>query len=163
MLRAGSPAPLRFAIGAALVLLLLALFRLLRPARLAADPYDPPTRARLAALGARTPHVADGAVFADGARAGFAFRKLDEVWVAEGDPAGPPDARVNAIWRFRDLCDAAGVAPAFVGVAPTMLRAYEDAGMAAVRMEGGRLLALSADRDPQKVLRLLAGKEREAV
>ena len=156
--RAGAPAPLRFAVGAAGVLLLFALFRLLKPARLRPDAYDPDTRARLAALGARTPHRADGAVFADGGRAGFAFRKLEEVWVAEGDPAGPPDARVNAIWRFRDLCDAAAVAPAFAGVAPTMLRAYEDAGMAAVRMEDGRLLALSAERDPQKVLRLLAGR-----
>ena len=164
VMREGAPAPLRFAVGAAGLLLILALVRLLRPARIHAEPYDAATRGRLAALGARTPHTADGAVFTDSGRSGFAFTKHEEVWVAEGDPAGPPDARVNAIWRFRDLCDAAAVAPAFAGVAPTMLRAYEDAGMAAVRMEDGRLLALSAERDPQKVLRLLApGEGREAV
>ncbi|WP_376095458.1 phosphatidylglycerol lysyltransferase domain-containing protein [Roseomonas sp. CCTCC AB2023176] len=158
VVKAGAPAPLRFAVGVATVLLLIALVRLLRPARFKPDPYDAEARSRLAALGARTPHLADGVLFADGGRAGFAFRKLEEVWVADGDPAGPPDARVNAIWRFRDLCDAAGVAPAFAGIAPTMLRAYEDAGMAAVRMEDGRLLALSAERDPQRVLRLLSGQ-----
>ena len=69
---------------------------------------------------------------------------------------GTPDARISAIWRFRDLCDAAGVAPAFAGVGQGMLRAYEAAGMASVTLPDGRAMALSGDQDPQKVLRLLA-------
>jgi len=153
---AGAPAPLRFAVGASVLLLLYAVFRLLRPARLRAEDYDEGTQARLAALGARLPAHADGAVFAEGERAGFAFRRLPGIWVAEGDPAGAAEARMNAIWRFRDLCDAAGVAPAFAGVGQDMLRAYEQAGMAAVTMPDGRVMALSGDQDPKRVLRLLA-------
>ncbi|WP_426959283.1 phosphatidylglycerol lysyltransferase domain-containing protein [Muricoccus radiodurans] len=160
VLLAGSPAPLRFAVGATVVLMLAAAVRLLHPARVAADAYDASARSRLLSIGARAPAAADGAVFAEGGRSGFAFRKHGEVWVGEGDPAGPPEARVAAIWAFRDLCDAAGVAPAFAGVQPAMLPAYEDAGLAAVTMEDGRILAISADRDPQRVLRLL--EERPA-
>jgi phosphatidylglycerol lysyltransferase len=159
VLMGSAPAPLRFAVGVAGVLLLVAAFRLLRPARIAAESYGEVARTKLLRLGARAPAEADAAVFADGGRAGFAFRKLDEVWVAEGDPAGAPDARISAIWRFRDLCDAAGVAPAFADVSRAMLPAYEDAGMVAITMPDGKLLALSAERDPQRVLRLLAPPE----
>ena len=151
----GVPAPLRFAVGAAALLLLFAAFRLLRPARIRAADYDESAQARLEALGARVPPFADGAVFAEGDRAGFAFRRLEGVWVAEGDPAGTPEARMAAIWRFRDLCDAAGVAPAFAGVGPGMLRAYEQAGMAAVTLPDGMVMALAGDQDPKRVLRLL--------
>ncbi|MBP0446640.1 lysylphosphatidylglycerol synthetase family protein [Roseomonas sp. SSH11] len=152
----GTPAPLRFAVAVAVALLLFATFRLLRPARIRAEDYDESAQARLMALGARVPPHADGVVFADGGRAGFAFRRLEGVWVAEGDPGGSPEARINAIWRFRDLCDVAGVAPAFTHVGQHMLRAYEQAGMAAVTMPNGTVMALSGDRDPQAVLRLLA-------
>ena len=155
-LLSGMPAPLRFGVGLSTLLLLFAAFRLLKPARIHAEDYDESAQARLAALGARVPHHADGVVFADGGRAGFAFRRLEGIWVAEGDPAGAPDARISAIWRFRDLCDAAGVAPAFAGVGHGMQRAYEAAGMASVTLPDGRAMALSGDQDPQKVLRLLA-------
>ncbi|MFH5925979.1 phosphatidylglycerol lysyltransferase domain-containing protein [Roseomonas xinghualingensis] len=153
---ADAPLPLRFAVGVSVVLMLYAAFRLLRPARIQAEEYDESSQARLAALGARLPAFADGVIFADGGRAGLAFRRLEGVWVAEGDPAGAAEARINVIWRFRDLCDAAGVAPAFAGVGRGMLQAYEQAGMAAVSMPDGMIMALSGDQDPQAVLRLLA-------
>jgi phosphatidylglycerol lysyltransferase len=156
VLESGAPEPLRFAVGAAVALLLFAAFRLLRPARIRAEDYDESAQARLMALGARVPDHADGVVFADGGKAGFAFRQLEGVWVADGDPAGTPEARINAIWRFRDLCDSAGVAPAFAGVGRHMLRAYEQAGMATVTMPNGMVMALAGDQDPKAVLRLLA-------
>jgi phosphatidylglycerol lysyltransferase len=156
VVESGAPAPLRFAVGAAAALMLYAAFRLLRPARIQAEDYDESAQARLAALGARVPPHADGVVFADGGRAGFAFRRLEGVWVAAGDPAGAAESRINAIWRFRDLCDAAGVAPAFAGVGPGMLRAYELAGMASVTLPDGQVMALSGEQDPKNVLRLLA-------
>jgi len=152
----GVPAPLRFAVGLTVALMLYAAFRILRPARIHAEDYDESAQARLMALGARVPPHADGVIFADGGRAGFAFRRLDGVWVAEGDPGGSPEARINAIWRFRDLCDSAGVAPAFAGVGPAMRRAYEQAGMASVTLPNGLVMALSGDQDPKKVLRLLS-------
>ncbi|WP_458093848.1 phosphatidylglycerol lysyltransferase domain-containing protein [Roseomonas sp. WA12] len=156
VVESGAPAPLRFAVGVAVALLLFAAFRLLRPARIRAEDYDESAQAQLMALGARVPVHADGVVFADGGRGGFAFRRLDGVWVADGDPAGTAEARINAIWRFRDLCEAAGVAPAFAGVGQEMLRAYEQAGMASVTLPGGVVIALAGDQDPKKVLRLLS-------
>ena len=137
-------------------MMLYAAFRLLRPARIKAEDYDESAQARLAALGAETPAHADGVIFAEGGRAGFAFRRFARVWVAEGDPGGPPDAKMSAIWRFRDLCDAHGVAPVFLGVQPEMLPAYDMAGMVPATMEDGRVVAISGEQDPKTVLTVLA-------
>ncbi|UFN47636.1 lysylphosphatidylglycerol synthase domain-containing protein [Roseomonas sp. OT10] len=161
VLLARSPTPLRFAVGLAAAMLLFAAFRLLRPARIAAAPYDEDTRRLLRRLGARTPEPlggeeAWGALFAEGVRAGFAFRRTDEAWLAEGDPAGEPQARISAIWRFRDLCEAAGVEPAFVGIGRGMQRAYEDAGLTAVPLPDGRTMACRAEGSPQRIIELVA-------
>ena len=153
-----APAPLRFAVGVAGVLLLFAAFRLLRPAKVSAEPYDAAARERLHALGARVPGlIADGsmgALFAEGGRAGFAFRRHDAVWMALGDPAGEPQARIAAIWRFRDLCDAAGVDAAFADIGRGMQRAYEDAGLTAVPLPSGRTLACRAEHNPETTIAL---------
>jgi phosphatidylglycerol lysyltransferase len=92
----------------AAVLLLVAAFRLLLPARPPMLPYAEPVREKLLALGAMAPALsaADGAVFGEAGRAGFAFLKREGVWLALGDPAGEARDRVSAIWRFRDLCEA---------------------------------------------------------
>jgi phosphatidylglycerol lysyltransferase len=145
-----APGSLRLAVGVAGVLLLVAVFRLLRPSRLVAEPYDESARARLAALGAEVPAVADGAVFADGA--GFAFRKLDKVWLGLGDPAGEEQARITALWRFRDICERNGVMHAFWGVGPGMLRAYEDSGLASIPLDEGGFLVCRAESSPQDLL-----------
>ncbi|MFT8243612.1 phosphatidylglycerol lysyltransferase domain-containing protein [Roseomonas sp. BN140053] len=161
-----APASLRFAVGLAAVLLLLAGFRLLRPAKLVATPFDAATREQLRSLGARaaalTPPAGAapdsmGTLFAEGGRAGIAFRRFDGVWMALGDPAGEPQARVSTIWRFRDLCDAAGVEPAFADIGRGMQRTYEDAGLTAIPLPSGRTIACRAERDPQRVIALLEG------
>lgn len=152
-----TPHTLRFAVGLCGVLLLVAVVRLLRPARIRAVPYDLGARARLAMLGARVPAQADGVIFAEGGRgAGFAFRRQGDVWVGLGDPAGDESACIAALWRFRDLCERNGVAHAFWQVGPAMLRAYEDTGLAAVPLEDGRYLVCPPERDPQGLLEQLA-------
>ena len=145
-----TPASLRLAVGVAGVLLLVAVFRLLRPSRLVAAPYDEAARTRLEALGAVVPPEADGAILVDGA--GFAFRKLKDVWVGLGDPAGEEQARITALWRFRDICERNGVSHAFWRVGPEMLRAYEDSGLAAVALPDGSYLAADGEGDPQALL-----------
>nr|WP_237182490.1 lysylphosphatidylglycerol synthetase family protein [Roseomonas marmotae] len=146
-----APASLRLAVGVAGVLLLVAVLRLLRPSRLVAAPYDEAARARLAELGAEVPELADGAILVDGA--GFAFRKLDGVWVGLGDPAGQEEqARITALWRFRDICERNGVSHAFWHVGPGMLRAYEDSGLAAVMLPDGGYLVSNAEGDPRGLL-----------
>jgi phosphatidylglycerol lysyltransferase len=145
-----TPASLRLAVGVAGVLLLVAMFRLLRPSRLVAAPYDEAARARLEALGATVPAEADGAILVDGA--GFAFRKLKDVWIGLGDPVGEEQARITAVWRFRDICERNGVSHAFWRVGPAMLRAYEDSGLAAVALPDGSYLAASSEGDPRALL-----------
>jgi phosphatidylglycerol lysyltransferase len=162
VLSAEAPPTLRFAVGVAGVLLLVAAARLLRPAPSPVLAYDAGVRARLAALGATAPAVADGAVFGDAGRAGFAFVRRDGIWLALGDPAGEERDRVSAVWRFRDICARAGVDPAFWRVGPDLLRVYADIGLTAFPIgtgEGGRFLACRAERDLDALLPLLPGGE----
>jgi phosphatidylglycerol lysyltransferase len=121
------------------------------------------TRTRLAALGALAPAEADGAIFGETDRAGFAFLRRDGVWLALGDPAGDRRDAISAIWRFRDLCEREGVDPAFWRVGPEFLRIYGDIGLTPVSLgEGSRYLALRAERDLTKLRELLpVGLQRE--
>jgi phosphatidylglycerol lysyltransferase len=154
-----APNTLRFAVGLAGVLLLVAAVRLLRPARPPALAYGPELRERLAALGARAPQQADGAVFGEAQRAGFAFVRREGIWLALGDPAGEERDRVSAIWRFRDICDQAGVDPAFWHVGPGLLRVYADIGLTSFPLEGapGLFLACRAEHDLAALRPLLPG------
>jgi phosphatidylglycerol lysyltransferase len=159
VLSADAPNTLRFAVGLAGVLLLVAAFRLLRPARRVALAYGAEMRARLAALGARAPAGADGAVMGDAGRAGFAFVRRDGIWLALGDPAGEERDRVSAIWRFRDICDQARVDPAFWRVGPELLRVYADIGLTPFPLDGdpARFLVCRAEHDHAALLPLLPG------
>lgn len=156
-----TPDSLRFAVGMAGVLLLAAAVLLLRPARILALPYDEAMRQRLMALGAVAPVVggADGAIFGEADRAGFAFVKREGIWLALGDPAGEERDRVSAIWRFRDVCERAGVDPAFWRAGPALLRVYADIGLTPFPLEGGPAgplhLLCRPERDIEALLPLL--------
>lgn len=160
-----APDSLRFTVGLAAVLLLIGMARLLRPARLKPEPWTPEVRERLRALGAAPPKLADGAVFGEGGGAGFGFVRRDGIWMAIGDPVGEERDRISAIWRFRDMCDRAGVDPAFWRVTPALLRVYGDIGLIAFPLgppppgEPQRYLACRAERDLEKLLPLLPGAE----
>jgi lysylphosphatidylglycerol synthetase-like protein (DUF2156 family) len=164
-----APDSLRFTVGLTGVLLLVGMVRLLRPVPLNAVAWDAATRARLAGLGALAPAQADGAVFGDAGRAGVAFLKREGIWLALGDPAGDRQDAVSAVWRFRDLCDRAGVDAAFWRVGPELLRVYGDIGLTAVPLEGQgesqgarRWLACRAERDLDLLRPLLpAALQRE--
>ncbi|WP_419899757.1 lysylphosphatidylglycerol synthase domain-containing protein [Roseomonas sp. USHLN139] len=154
-----APDTLRFAVGLCGVLLLVAALRLLRPARIRASDFDQAARTRLAVLGGRVPAAADAALFAEGGRgAGFAFLKLDNLWVGLGDPAGDEGARIAAMWRFRDLCERNGVGHAFWQVGPGLLRAYEDTGLATVPLEDGTFLVCPAGWDAEAILEAMKAK-----
>jgi phosphatidylglycerol lysyltransferase len=161
VLAADAPESLRFTVGLAAVLLLVAAFRLLLPARPPSMAYTEAARERLLALGGMAPGLmaADGAVFGEAGRAGFAFLRRDGVWLALGDPVGEPRDRVSAIWRFRDLCEAAQVDPAFWRVGPELLRIYSDIGLTALALEpdgtAPRYLVCRAERDLDNLRALL--------
>ncbi|HWT08613.1 MAG TPA: phosphatidylglycerol lysyltransferase domain-containing protein [Roseomonas sp.] len=161
VLSGDTPDSLRFAVGLAGVLLLAAAVLLLRPARVVAQPYGEATRQRLLALGAVAPAVggADGAIFGEADRAGFAFVKREGIWLALGDPAGEERDRISAIWRFRDVCERAGVDPAFWRAGPALLRVYADIGLTPFPLEGGPAgplhLLCRPERDIEALLPLL--------
>ncbi|MBV1797239.1 lysylphosphatidylglycerol synthase domain-containing protein [Siccirubricoccus sp. G192] len=155
-----APDSLRFTVGLTGVLLLIAMVQLLRPARLGAVEWNAETRARLQALGALAPAQADGAVFGEAGRAGLGFLKREGVWLALGDPAGERQDAISAIWRFRDLCERAGVDAAFWRVGPNLLRIYADIGLTAVPLTGPEqtpryFLACRAERDLERLRPLL--------
>jgi lysylphosphatidylglycerol synthetase-like protein (DUF2156 family) len=160
-----SPDSLRFAVGLAGVLLLIAMTRLLRPVRIRPEAWTPEVRDRLRTLGATPPKLADGAVFGEAGRAGFAFVRRDGIWMAIGDPVGEERDRISAVWRFRDMCDRAGVDPAFWRVSPTLLRVYGDIGLTAFPLdapasgEPQRYLACRAEKDLEKLMPLLPQAE----
>jgi len=163
-LSGNTPHTLRFAVGVAGVLLLVGAVRLLRPAGSPALPYDAAARARLLALGAMAPPAgeADGAVFGEGGRAGFAFVKRNGVWLALGDPEGEERDRASAVWRFRDICESARVEPAFWRVGPGLLRVYADIGLTPFPLEEGRWLVCRAERDLETLMPLLPRPEDRA-
>lgn len=156
-----APNSLRFTVGLTGVLLLVAMVRLLRPARIEPLPWTAATRARLAALGALAPAEADGAVMGEAGTAGMAFLKRDGVWLALGDPVGDPRDRISAIWRFRDMCERAGVDAAFWRVGPGLLRVYGDIGLTPVPIgedpaaAAPLYLALRAEHDLERLRELL--------
>jgi phosphatidylglycerol lysyltransferase len=163
VLSGNAPHSLRFTVGLAGIFMLFAAVRLLRPAGIKAAPWDAATRDRLLALGALAPTHADGAVFGEAGRAGLAFVRRDGVWLALGDPAGEEKDRISAVWRFRDLCERAGVDPAFWRVGPGLLRVYGDIGLTAFPLDapdavGPRYLACRAERDLARLLPLLPGE-----
>jgi uncharacterized membrane protein YbhN (UPF0104 family) len=160
-----APDSLRFTVGLAAVLLLVGMARLLRPVKQRPVAWTPEVRARLRGFGGAAPEVADGAVFGDAGRAGLAFMKRDGVWMAIGDPVGEERDRISAIWRFRDICEHAGVEPAFWQVTPALLRIYGDIGLTAFPLatpapgEPQRYLACRAEKDLEKLMALLPGTE----
>lgn len=162
-----APDSLRFTVGLAGVLLLVGMARLLRPARLAALAWGGAVRDRLRALGATPPTEADGAVFGERDQAGLAWISRPGVWLALGDPVGEREDAISAIWRFRDLCERAGVDPAFWRVGADYLRVYADIGLTAVPLAepGGepRFLLLRAERDLERLDSLLPPELRRQV
>ena len=155
VLFSGAPAQLRFTVGIMVLLLLAGMVRLLRPARIVAEPFDDANRARLATLGAVSPAQADGVLWGEAGRAGLAFVRADQVWIGQGDPVGEARDAVSAIWRFRDFCEQQGGRPAFIGIGTEHLRIYADIGLQTLDdpRAPGRLVACDAEHDVEQLFR----------
>jgi uncharacterized membrane protein YbhN (UPF0104 family) len=141
------PNSLRVTVAVAVVLALLAIWRLLRPGRVRALPWDAASRARLAALGAIPPAGADGVVMGEADRAGIPFRRIGRVLLGIGDPTGSESDRVSAIWRLRDLAQQEGLDAAFWRAGPGLLKVYNDLGLTALPLGADGLPAPEAQPD----------------
>ena len=126
------PNGIRVSMAMAIVLAMIALWRLIRPGRVLALPWAGDGRLRYAALGAIPPALADGFVLGEAGRAGIPFRRVGRVLLGLGDPAGSVSDRVSAIWNLRDLAAQEGMDPAFWRAGPGLLKVYADLGLAAL-------------------------------
>jgi uncharacterized membrane protein YbhN (UPF0104 family) len=127
-----TPTSVRLTVGLAVVLLLSALWGVIRPGRVMALPWNAEGRLRYAALGALPPPVADGLVMGEAGRSGIPFQRTGRVLLGLGDPAGAESDRVSAIWRLRDLAQQEGRHAAVWRAGPDMLKIYADLGLTAL-------------------------------
>ena len=122
----------RVAVGVAVVLALVALWRLIRPGQVQWTPWAGGGRAQYAELGALPPAQADGIVLGESGRAGIPFRRVGRVMIGLGDPAGAVSDRTSAVWNLRDLAQQEGLHPAVWRAGPGLLKIYEDLGLTAL-------------------------------
>ena len=158
------PNGLRVVMALAVLLGLLALWRLLRPGHVTCLPWAGEGRLRYAALGADPPATADGLVMGEAGRAGIPFRRLGRVMLGIGDPAGAPTDRISAIWRLRDLALQEGLDPAVWRAGPTLLKVYGDLGLTAIPLASdGTLLVESTEKPLPSAHYLCCVAERDLV
>jgi phosphatidylglycerol lysyltransferase len=159
-----APWSLRATIGLGVALLLFALYKLLRPARIPVGRPDGAAIGRLAALGAAPLADGDGVVFGEDGDAAIVFRRLPGIWLALGDPAGDEHDRISAIWRFRDLCEQEAVDPAFWRVGPELLGVYGDIGLTAFPLSRDDRLAPETKGDqPPAAHYMVCKAERDLI
>jgi lysylphosphatidylglycerol synthetase-like protein (DUF2156 family) len=132
MLSPDMPNSLRVSVGLAVALGLAAIWRLIRPGRVAFSPWDAETRARFVLAGGRTAAAADGVVWGEAERAGIAFRRVGRVLLGLGDPVGAASDLPSAVWRLRDLARQEGLDPAVWRAGRASLGVYADLGLAAL-------------------------------
>jgi phosphatidylglycerol lysyltransferase len=142
------PNTLKLSLALFLGLGMLALWLLMRPARVASDAWDAAARVRFAQTGAKVPATADGVVWGEDGGAGIAFRRIGRILLALGDPVGDAEDRVSAIWRLRDLARQEGLDPAVWRAGSELLEIYADMGLAALPLGPDGLPVADAEDAP---------------
>ncbi|WP_221176227.1 bifunctional lysylphosphatidylglycerol flippase/synthetase MprF [Massilia aurea] len=133
-----APRFLRASLGAAMVLFVFGISRLLRPL---AYFTEPPSGAALAdaerivrTQGETLPYLAwlrDKELLFNPERTAFIMYGVrGRTWVALGDPVGPPAAAALLIRDFVERADDYGATPVFYQVHPEQLHCYADLGLA---------------------------------
>ncbi len=146
--RDDAPKFLRATVGAATVMLIFAMARLLRPAL--PSPATPSgEELEAAALIARKSEktyaylalLGDKSILFDKNRSAFVMYGIKgRSWIAMGDPVGTRRQTIELAWHFRDLCDHFGGYPVFYQVDPENLPVYIDLGMNLIKIgEEGRV------------------------
>jgi glycosyltransferase 2 family protein len=150
------PHSLRLTVALAVVLALIAIWRLLLPGKVRWLPWDTAARQRLALLGGTIPPArADGVVLGEAERAGIPFRRCGRVLLGLGDPLGAEGDRVSAIWRLRDLAQQEGLDPAFWRAGPRLLKVYADLGLTALPLGPDGLPLPESDGETPEVQQYL--------
>jgi phosphatidylglycerol lysyltransferase len=133
---------LRGTVGAAVVLLLFAVARLMRHSpHEAEEPTDADLADAARVIAAQTAtypnliYLRDKAVLFDESRGGFIMYGVQgRTWIALGDPVGPPDRIATLIRLFLERCDDFGGVPVFYEVGKDQLHRYADFGLTFVKL-----------------------------
>ncbi|MBI4886109.1 MAG: bifunctional lysylphosphatidylglycerol flippase/synthetase MprF [Acidobacteria bacterium] len=133
---------LRSSVGAAIVVLVAGVWRLIHPApheapdATAADLQDAP--AAIALQAQTLPNLVflrDKAMLYNDRRDGFVMYGVQgRTWVAMGDPVGRTADVPDLIRRFLERCDDGGGVPVFYQVGPAHLHRYADFGLTFVKL-----------------------------
>ena len=141
-LEGDAPRFLRASLAIAVLSIGFALTYLLRPVRAEPEPPDddslvqareiiaqsPSSEASLALLGDKY------LLFDERDEAFLMYGVRGRSWIAMGDPVGPPDARADLLWRFRELCDRHAARPVFYLIGAETLPLYLDLGLSVIKM-----------------------------
>jgi len=141
-LHGDAPRFLRGSVGAAGVLLVFAIARLIRPPEPeeAVAPAEPPEAvAEIVARSARSyAHLAflgdKSFVLSESGRSFLMFGVEARSWVAMGDPVGDPEDFPELVWELRTRAMRHGGWPVFYQVRPEFLPLYVDAGLTLVKL-----------------------------
>jgi len=139
---ADAPRFLRATVGTAIVVLIFAAAKLLRPAPpepAAPGPAELRTAATLAAASSRSEAylalLGDKSLLFDEARSGFLMYGIEgRSWVAMGDPVAAPEVARELVWQFRALVERHGGWPVFYEVGSDTLPLYVDMGLTPLKI-----------------------------
>jgi phosphatidylglycerol lysyltransferase len=141
-LRGEASRTLRASVGAAVVLLLAALARLMGHApHETAEPSDADLDAAGAAIARQTAtspylvYLRDKAVLFDEQRSAFVMYGVQgRTWVALGDPVGSAEQLAPLVRLFLERCDDFGGMPVFYEISHAHLHRYADVGLTFVKL-----------------------------
>ena len=139
---ADAPRSLRALTAAAGVLIVWALSRLVRPARVAIPLASGAELERATAIIATSrrasAHLAllgdKSLLFDESGRAFLMFRVIGPTWIALGDPVGDPACAIALIERFTEMADHVGGWTAFYRAGPALLPTYLEFGLSVAKL-----------------------------
>ena len=141
------PPPVRGTMAMAVLVALVAAWRLIRPGSTQALPWDSLSRKQYCAFGGKVAPDADGVVLGENGRAMLPFKRVGSILLGLGDPVGAANDRVSAIWRLRDLAQQESRDPAMWRVGREYLPIYADLGLNAVPLGDDGRVSQQAEAD----------------
>lgn len=136
-LKGDAPRFLRAAVGSTILLMILTMSKLLGPALKNPDRPGPDelelARQVISTSPLTLPNLAllgDKSLLFDDQHRGFIMYGIEgHIWVALGDPVGPPEVARELAWKYRELVERHGGQTVFYEVDATMLPIYLDMGL----------------------------------
>ncbi len=133
---------LRASLGAVALLALYGLKVILRPARPPFTELGDQDWNTVRAIVAESPRtyawlamLRDKKIMLNSTRNAFIMYGIEgRSWVAMGDPVGPPEAKAELTWEFRELSDSHGGWATFYQVSPENLPLYLDLGLVLLKL-----------------------------